>query len=288
MNWSIDILNGLAYGGLLFVIASGLNMTIGMMHRVNLAHGALFLVGGYLALDIADRTGNYLIGLLAGVVGAFVIGLVLERFLLQRVADSDVAQILLTVGAGLLIQDQIRARYTANPLTPPTPPGLDGSSNIGGAMFPTLKLATLALAIVLAIAMTMVLKKTKLGALVRASVDDNSMARSVGVRVPWLYMWVFGAGGALAGFAGVWGGSYLSLEPELGWEILLLGLVVIVIGGLDSIGGAFLAAMIIGLLTQFGRLYFPSFASFFVYGIAVFVLLVRPNGLLGRVVTREA
>lgn len=284
----IDALSGLTYGALLFLIASGLTMTIGLMKRVNLTHGAIFLVGGYVALDATQRSGSYLIGLVAGVAVAAIVGLLVERWLLQWVADNDVAQILLTVGVGLLIQDQIRNHYSANPQTPPAPEGLGGVIQIGSGSFPILKLATLVLALLVAIGMTLIIRYTRIGARLRASVDDTEMARSVGVHVSRLYMFVFAIGSGLAGFAGIWGGSYLSLEPELGWEILLLGLVVIVVGGMDSVWGAFLAALGIGLLSQFGRIYFPELANFMVYGLAVLVLIFRPRGLLGKVVTRDA
>lgn len=285
MNWFISVISGLSYGGLLFIIASGLTLTIGLMRRINLAHGALFLVGGYVAFGVATTTDNYWLGLVLGVLLAGVLGSLVEWGLLQRIANNVIAQIVLTVGVGFVLQDQLRSLFGANPLLPPTPPNLGGQFEVAGQSIPLFQVITLLVAITLAILLMVLLKKTSVGSKVRAAVDDLDMARSVGIKVRYIYVAVFFIGSALAGFAGVWGGAYMSLEPEMGWNMLLLGLVVVVIGGLNSVFGGLLAGLTVGLIQQFGQSYFPQWASFIVYSLVVIVLLFRPTGMLGKEVS---
>jgi branched-chain amino acid transport system permease protein len=169
----------------------------------------------------------------------------------------------------------------------PIPSGLEGSVSVGALVFPKFRLAIIIAAPVVAAAIILTLRLTPVGAKVRASVDDVDVARVSGVRVPLLYMVVFGFGGLLAGFAGIWGGAFASLAPEDGFSFLFLAVVVIVLGGMGSISGALIAGLGIGLIEQFGRTYFPEWALFFMYGLSTLVLVTRPQGLFGKEVRRQ-
>ncbi len=276
------MLNGLSFGSLLFLLASGLTLTFGMMRTVNLAHGAFYALGGYLALDVLRRTDSYLLGLAVAVVAVAVVGVVVERFVLHRVLGRELPQILLTVGIAWIIGDLILAVYGGRPQRVPRPPGLDGLLRLGGLTFPWFRLALVVLAVVVFVAMERSLATTLFGARIRAAVDDEETALAVGIDVPRMFAVTFAAGSGLAAFAGVWGGAFTGLRPGTEWDILLLALVVVVVGGLGSIRGAFVAALLVGLLDEFGKWLFPSFALFTLYAPVAVLLALRPRGLFGR------
>lgn len=286
MDTLSDILNGLAYGSLLFLVASGLTITFGLMRTINLAHGAFYLIGGYLAFDLYTRTGNYWMSLLLASVAAFLLGIVTQRVLLHKLVDQELPQIILTIGVAFVVGDQILAYYGGDPISPPVPPGLESAVVIGDFVFPKFRLALIVVAIVVAVSTSALLRYTTIGARVRAAVDDQEIARTIGLRVPLIFMFVFGLGSALAAFAGIWGGALTSLAPDLGFEVLLLALVVIVVGGLGSIPGAFIAAMAVGVVDQMGRIIAPEWALFTIYAAVALFLALRPRGLLGKVEAR--
>lgn len=276
------VLNGFSFGSLLFLLASGLTLTFGLMRTVNLAHGAFYAIGGYVALDVFRRTDRYWIAMLAGIVAATVIGIAFERLALHRVLNKELPQIIITVGFAFLAADLILANYGGRPLSPPRPPGLDGVIRLENFAFPHFRLALIVLAVVVWAALHLFISKTKVGAMVRASVDDEEIARSVGIRVPLIFVTVFGVGTALAAFAGVWGGAFTGLAPGAEWEILLLALVVVVVGGLGSVGGALIAALTVGLLDEFGKWLFPTYALFTLYAPVAILLALRPRGFFGK------
>jgi branched-chain amino acid transport system permease protein len=275
-------LNGLSFGALLFLLASGLTLTFGLMRTVNLAHGAFYALGGYIALDVLARTDRYWLAMLAGIVVATVIGIAFERLALHRVLNEELPQIIITVGFAFLVADLILAYYGGRPQSPPRPPGLDGVLRLGDFAFPHFRLALIGVAIVVWLALHLLISRTKIGAMVRASVDDEQIARSVGIRVPLIFVAVFGIGTAMAAFAGVWGGAFTGLAPGSEWEILLLALVVVVVGGLGSVGGALVAALGVGLLDEFGKWLFPTYALFTLYAPVALLLALRPRGLFGK------
>lgn len=275
-------LNGLSFGSLLFLVASGLTLAFGLMRALNLAHGAFYLLGGYLALDLLERTGSYGLAMAGAVVAVTLLGVAFERLLLRRVRHEELAQVVLTVGAAFLIADQILAYYGGRPVVPPRPPGLEGTITIGDVTFPTFRLALIGVAVGIFVALWLVIHRTRVGAQLRAAVDDEAMARAVGLRVPALFMSVFGAGAALAAFGGVWGGAFTGLEPGGEFTILLLALVVVVVGGLGSVTGAFFAALLVGLVDEFGKWLFPGFALFTLYAPVALLLALRPRGLFGK------
>lgn len=276
------ILNGLSFGALLFLLASGLTLTFGLMRTINLAHGAFYVLGGYLALDIGGRTGGYWLPLVISVVIVALLGVVIEKFVLHRLLDAELPQIMATVGIAFMIGDLILAVYGGRPQSMPRPPGLDGILRVGGLVFPWYRLALIAMAIVVWWTMHRTLTSTLTGAKIRAAVDDEQIARSVGIKVPVMFAVAFAAGSGLAAFAGVWGGAFTGLAPGSEWDILLLALVVVVVGGLGSVTGALVAALLVGLLDEFGKWLFPSFALFTLYAPVAVLLAFRPQGLFGR------
>lgn len=275
------LLNGVSFGSLLFLVASGLTLAFGLMRTLNLAHGAFYVLGGYVALDLLARTGNYWLATFGAMVVVGTLGVVFERTLVQRVRDQELAQVVLTIGVAFVIGDQVLAYYGGRPVAPPRPPGLDGTIELGSGLFPTYRLGLIVVAVALFLLTWVVMHRTRTGAMVRAAVDDEEMARSVGVPVPALFMAVFGAGSALAAFGGVWGGAFTGLDPDQGFMVLLLALVVVVVGGLGSVTGAFVAAMLVGLVDEFGNWLFPSFALFVLYAPVAVLLAFRPRGLFG-------
>ncbi len=276
------MLNGLSFGSLLFLLASGLTLTFGLMRTVNLAHGAFYALGGYIALDVYRRTDSWVLGLLAAVAVVAVVGVVVERFLLHRVLGRELPQILLTVGVAWIIGDVILAVYGGRPQTVPRPPGLGGVLRLGGLTFPWFRLGLVVLAVVVFVVLERSLATTLAGARIRAAVDDEETALAVGIDVPMLFAVTFAAGAGLAAFAGVWGGAFTGLRPGTEWDILLLALVVVVVGGLGSMRGAFVAALLVGVLDEFGKWLFPSFALFTLYAPVAVLLALRPRGLFGR------
>ncbi|GAC1421206.1 MAG: branched-chain amino acid ABC transporter permease [Candidatus Velthaea sp.] len=266
---------------LLFLVACGLTLAFGLLRIVNLAHGALYLSGGYLALALSARGVPYWVALLAAVVFSAALGLALERGLLARIGGDELAQILVTIGVAYVVGDVIVALAGADPQTPPRPPGLEGTIAVGDGRFPAFRLALIGIGFAIFALVEGVLVATPLGRSIRAAVDDREIARTVGVRVPLLFSGVFAFGAALAGFAGVLGGAFSGLTPQSGFDILILALAVVVAGGLGSVRGAFLVALAAGTIVQFGTVYFPGFALFATYVPIVLFLSVRPRGLFG-------
>lgn len=276
------VLNGLSFGSLLFLVASGLTLTFGLMRTINLAHGAFYLLGGYIALDVLNRTGSYALALVLAMVACGVLGLLFERFLLHRLLGQHLAQVVLTIGVAFLVGDQLLSVYGGRPQHPPRPPGLDGVMVWGDVTFPWFRIVLILVALVVWVLLLLFIQRTTVGAKVRAAVDDEAVARSVGIPVPVIFMSVFGAGSALAAFAGVWGGAFTGLAPGAEFSILLLALVVVVLGGLGSLNGALLAALLVGLLDEFGKFLFPGLALFTLYAPVALLLAFRPHGLLGK------
>lgn len=276
------ILNGVSFGALLFLLASGLTLTFGLMRTVNLAHGAFYALGGYVALDVLRRTDQYWLAMAAGIVVAALVGIAFERLALHKVLNKELPQIIITVGFAFLVSDLILAYYGGRPQSPPRPPGLTGVLRLENFAFPHFRLALIVVAVLVFVSLHLMITRTRIGAMVRAAVDDEWIARSVGIRVPVIFVTVFGIGTALAAFAGVWGGAFTGLAPGSEFEILLLALVVTVVGGLGSVGGALLAAIGVGLLDEFGKWLFPTYALFTLYAPVAVLLAFRPRGLFGR------
>jgi branched-subunit amino acid ABC-type transport system permease component len=278
----VSVLNGLAIGFLLFILAVGLSLVFGMMDVLNLAHGALFLVGAYLGATFA---GGGWAGFLGALVIAAVAGLVAGAGLSVMTEPlrnrTHLDQALLTLGVALVVGELLIIVFGDDPLAVPAPPGLDGSISVLGAVYPTYRLALIVVGAVLAVAVHLVVDRTWVGALVRATVADREMVAAVGIDNRLVKAAVFAVGSVLATTAGVLGGPIYGARPGLDATVLILALVVVVIGGLGSVRGALVGALVIGQVDTLGRVLLPELASFILFAALALVLVLRPQGLFG-------
>jgi branched-chain amino acid transport system permease protein len=281
-EFQLQLLNGVTFGALLFLVSSGFTLIFGLMRIVNLAQGSLYLLGGYIGLSTIRATGSFWLALLAGAAAVGAIGLVIERGLLRAVRGRPMSEILLTVGLSFIVADLALATWGGDPVTLDAPPGLDGSTEIFGITYPVFRLAVLVLGAAVAIGLWYLLERTRVGAMVRAGVDDREMASALGIDVRAVFTGVFVLGALLAGLAGVVGGAYLSLFPGADAEILTYALVVVVLGGLGSLRGAVVGALLVGLIYTFGQSLVPDLAYFVLFAPMALILIVRPQGLFGR------
>jgi branched-chain amino acid transport system permease protein len=275
--------NSITLGGLLFLLSSGFSLIFGLMRIPNLTHGSLFMLGAYIgaSLVVWYKLDFWLAAIVSALLVAAFGGLV-ERLLLRRLAGNSLAQVLVTLGIAFMIADACLMAFTGDPITVPTPPGLVGAVRGFGLIFPIYRLAVILIAVVIAVMLWLLLDRTRLGAMIRAGVDDPDMARVVGIPVPWLFTIVFCLGAALAGFAGVIGAPILSVYPGLDFDMLPLALVVVILGGTGSLLGSLVGSFIIGFLYNYGQALLPELAYFVLFLPMVLVLLVRPQGLFGR------
>lgn len=279
---ALQALNGLSFGALLFLLASGFTLVFGLMQIVNLAHGAFYLVGGYVGVAAFAASGNFPVAVAAGATAAAVIGLASERLLLRRVRGQELPEVLLTVGIALVLADACLALFGGNPRSIPIPDALAGGVQLGAVTYPTYRLFVLSLAVAVGVLLYVVQHRTRLGALIRAGVDDREVAESLGIDVPRVFTAMFVFGAALAGLAGVVAAGLLTLRPGADTDILLFALVVVVVGGLGSLQGAAVGSALIGLLDAFSKVWVPELSSFAVFAPMAVVLIFRPSGLFGR------
>jgi branched-chain amino acid transport system permease protein len=280
--WIIQTFNGLSYGALLFLLASGLSLIFGVMRIVNLAHGSYFMLGGYVGLTVALQTRSFVLALLGGAVAIALIGVGMERLFLRRLKGQTLGQVLMTVGFALIFQDLALLIWGGDPYSIPVPRALTGSFTVGGVVFSAYRLFLIALAATIALTLWLLLDRTRVGALVRAAVDDAEMAQGVGIRVPTVSMGVFALGAFLAALGGVIGGGFLGVYPGLDFEILPYAFVVVIVGGLGSLPGAMVGSVLVGLLDNFGKALFPELAYFTLFAPMALILALRPTGLFGR------
>jgi branched-subunit amino acid ABC-type transport system permease component len=280
----VSVLNGLAIGCLLFLLASGLSLVFGMMDVLNLAHGAVFLAGAYAAYALIGDDASWP-GVLGAVVVALAVGAVCGGVLAGMsgplAGRGHLDQALLTLGIALVLADLVVVLFGRDVHGVAAPPGLDGSVSIAGQAYPVYRLALIGVGLALALVIYVVVERTRLGALVRAAVADRAMLEAMGVDSRKVLLGVFAAGCALAAFAGALGAQIYGARPGLEESILLLALVVVVIGGLGSIKGALVGALLIGQVESLGRALLPELAPFLLFGAMGLVLLFRPRGLFG-------
>ena len=279
---ALQALNGLSFGALLFLLASGFTLVFGLMKIVNLAHGAFYLVGGYVGIAAFTATRNFLVAVLAGAATAAVFGLASERLLLRRVRGQELPEVLLTVGIALIIADVCLAAFGGNPRSIPIPTLLAGSVLLGSYTYPAYRLFVIALAVAVGVVLYLVQHRTRVGALIRAGVDDREIAEAMGIDVPRVFTVTFVFGGALAGLAGVVAAGLLTLRPGADTDILLFALVVVVIGGLGSLQGAAVGSVLIGLVDAFAKVWVPELSYFAVFAPMAIILMVRPAGIFAR------
>ena len=279
--WVLQTFNGVSYSALLFLLASGLSLIFGVMRIVNLAHGSFFLLSGYLAFTVVGRVG-FLPAILFALAGVALVGASMERLFLRRLQKQPLPQVLMTMGFALVFQDVALLVWGGDPYTIAAPRALAGSLTTSVGVFPFYRMFLIGVAVAVGVVLWAFMEKTRLGAILRATVDDDEMAQSVGIRVPRLSTAVFALGAALAGLGGAVGAVFIGIYPSADFEILPYAFVVVIVGGLGSVPGAILGSLVVGLLDNFGKALFPQLSYFTLFAPMVVVLALRPTGLFGR------
>jgi branched-chain amino acid transport system permease protein len=284
VEWLIQILNSVQYGLLLFLVASGLTLIFGIMGVINLAHGSFYMVGAYLGFSLTQWTGSLWLALPLGIVLAAALGLLLEWLLISRLYKHDhLYQVLLTFGL-ILVFEELRSILVGDDVhNVPIPALLAASLPLTDTLsYPVYRLFISAVCLLLAGAMYLTIQRTKLGARIRAAASNPEMAQSLGLDIRWIHALVFAAGVALAAFAGMIAAPVSSVFPGMGSQVLIICFVVVVIGGIGSLKGALVAALLIGFCDTFGKVLVPEFAGAAVYLLMAVILLFRPAGLFGK------
>jgi branched-chain amino acid transport system permease protein len=280
--WLIQTFNGISYGALLFLVGSGLSLIFGVMRIVNLSHGSYFLLGGYVALSVIWATGSWLLAIPVAAVTVAVIGLAMERVFLRPLGFDPLRQVLLTVGFAFLFQQAALDIWTGNPFDIDPPQQLTRTIVIDGLHLPLYRIFMIGVALAIGLALWLVMERTRIGATIRATVDDAQMARGVGIDTSRIAMMIFGLGALLAALGGVIGGAFLGVYPGLDFEMLPIAFAVVIIGGMGSLGGAAIGALVVGLADNFGKALFPELSYFTLYAPMALILAVKPTGLFGR------
>jgi branched-chain amino acid transport system permease protein len=284
--WLVLSVNSVTFGGLLFLLSAGFSLIFGLMRIPNLTHGSLFMLGAYFGatfiIGVFGVSMNFWLAAILATLLVAILGALTERLLLRKLPGDALAQVLVTLGLSFMAADFCLMVWGGDPVNVETPGGLGGFMRVGVAAFPIYRLAIIAIAAVFAIALWMLLDRTRLGAMIRAGVDDPDMARVVGIRVSQLFTIVFALGAGLAGFAGIIGGPILSVYPGLDQDMLPLALVVVILGGTGSLLGSFVGSIIVGFIYNFGQALLPELAYFVLFLPMLLVLIFRPQGLFGR------
>lgn len=287
------ILSGTTLGALYFLVASGFTLVFGLMRNVNLAHGSLYLLGGYIGYEVANATGYWLLAFPVVFVLVGALGLLLQHQVFRRMEGEELRQTLVTIGISIVLADimlwiwggqsyqVLSPSWLSGPMVLPLISSLRPNGDAVYLTYPQVRIVILFAAIAIGIAMWLVLNKSRLGMLIRAGVDDRDMLAASGVRIQYIFLAVFAFGAGMAGMAGIVGGTFQSLTPGEDTRFLLASLVVVIVGGMGSIPGAALGALIIGLADQIGTIYAPTYSVVFTFLIMVVVLAFRPQGLLG-------
>ena len=277
-------LNGLTLAALYFLAASGFSLIFGLMRTVNMAHGALLLLGGYVGWSVVDATGLWALGVVAGGLSAALAGAIVQIGILGWMQGDELRQTLASIAISIILADLMLWFWGGTTYQVRTPDWLTGGVRIDilGIGYAKVRLYLIGFALAVGIALWLFIQKTRIGAVIRAGVDDQQMLRALGYPINQIFILVFAVGGMLAGMAGVIAGSALSIAPGTDLQFLLSSLVVVIVGGMGSVGGAALGALLIGLAEQYGLAYTPTYAAVVTFVIMVFVLAVRPQGLLGR------
>ena len=290
----LTFLNGLTLASLYFLVASGFSLVFGLMRNVNLAHGSLYLLGAYIGYEAAAVSGSWFLGVAAGALSMAVAGVLLQLLVFRWMEGQELRQTLVTIGISIVAADVMLAVWTGTTYQFEPPEWLYGATELpiviayksdGGAVFlryPTYRLVVLLTALVIGAGLWLFINRTRTGMMVRAGVDDRAMLAATGVNVQLLFAAVFAIGAGLAGFAGVVGGTALSIAPGEDVRYLLASLVVVIVGGMGSVPGAAIGALLIGLAEQFGLAYFPTYGVVLTFIIMALALAFRPQGIMGR------
>lgn len=287
------LFNGVTLAGLYFLVASGFTLVFGLMRNVNLAHGSMYLLGAYIGYEVAEASGSWFFGLLVAFLAIAVSGILLQVLIFRRMEGDDLRQTLVTIGISIIAADLMLAIWTGTTYQFAPPEWLFGAAELpivsvirssGDAVYikyPIYRLAVLGAAVAVGIGLWLFLNRTRIGMMIRAGVNDRQMLAASGVNVQLVFALVFAIGAGLAGFAGVVGGTALSIAPGEDIRYLLASLIVVIVGGLGSVTGAAIGALLVGLAEQFGLAYFPTYGVVLTFLIMVVVLAVRPQGIMG-------
>ncbi len=282
LAWATLVLNGVAFGSLLFLMSSGFTLAFGIMRIINVAHGALYLLGAYVAIHVVRAAGSFALGIAAGGASTMALGMLADRLALHRIRDNQLAQVLFTMGLAFVIGDVALVVWGGNPQVLPAPAGLGGSLRLGSLVYPRYRVFLVAVGAAVALALWLLMGRTRLGATIRACVDDEEMARGVGVNTRRLFTLMFGLSAFLAGLGGALGAPVIGAARGVDFEVLPLTLVVVILGGLGSLEGALLGSLFVGVVDSLGRALFPELSYFSLFAPMAVVLAVKPTGLLGR------
>lgn len=279
----LQAINGTSLAALLFLVASGFTVTFGLMRVVNMAYGAYYLLGGYVGLSIAQASGSFALAVVGGGAAVVVFGFLVDRFLIRHTGENHLAQVLLTVGVAFVVGDVALKIWGGDSLKVPVPLVLRGAMELpGGLVYPTFRFVLILFGVAVAGVLWVLYTRTQIGAVVRAGVDDREQVAATGIDVDRLFAMVSALASFMAGMAGVVGGAFLTLYPGAEWEILIVALVVVIVGGLGSLGGAMIGALVVGLLDAYGRWLLPEFSYFVLFGPMAVLLLFRPRGIAGK------
>jgi branched-chain amino acid transport system permease protein len=280
--WITQAFNGISYGALLFLFASGLSLIFGVMRIINLAHGSYYLMAGYLGLTLMRVKSGYALAILGAAVIIALLGIFMVRVFLRKLSGNDLGQVLITMGFALIFQDVALLIWGGDPFTISVPKALSGSLEVGPLFFPRYRVFIISVAVLIGFGLWLFQAKTRIGSMTRAAVDHEEMARGMGINVPFVYIGVYALGAFLAAVAGVIGGGFLSVYPGLDFEILPYAFVVVILGGRGSLKGAVVGSLVVGLVDNFGKVLFPEFSYFTLFAPMVIILAVRPVGLFGK------
>jgi branched-chain amino acid transport system permease protein len=280
--WILQLFNGVSYGALLFLLAGGLSLIFGMMRIVNMTHGSYYLLGGYVALTTMWRGGSYGLAIVAAALVIALIGIGEWNAFLKRLSGQELGQVLTTMGFALIFQDLGLVIWGGDPYTIKVPAALSGAFQLGTLYFPVYRVFMIGVAAVIALVLWLTLERTRIGAMMRATVDDPEMARGIGINVFLISMSVFALGASLAALAGVVAGGFVGVYPGADFEILPYAFVVVIVGGMGSLTGALVGSLLVGLLDNFGKALFPELSYFTLFAPMAAILAVRPTGLFGR------
>ncbi len=280
----VTLLNGLTLGSLYFIVASGFTLVFGLMRNVNLAHGSLYLLGGYVGFIVAERTGWWLLAVAAGFAAAAVAGLLMQVLLLRHMQGQDLRQTMVTIGLSIVIADLLLWAFTGQVHQLEAPEPLQGP--IRGIplinAYSAFRLSLLAMGLLIGVGLWWLLNRTRVGVMIRAGVDDRAMLAAAGVNVNVVFAITFALGAGLAGLGGVIGAVELSMVPGEDTRLLLASLIVVIVGGMGSVVGAAIGAAILGLAETYGLAYAPTYSVVFTFVILILVLAFRPRGIMGR------
>ena len=279
---TMNLLNGISFGMILFLLAMGLSITFGVMGILNLAHGALFMIGGFVGLTVVQAGGNFLVAVIVGGICAAVVGIIMERLFLTRLYRRLDDQVLLTLGLVYVFENLVLWIYggTSRIISPPQL--FQSSILVGDVGFPLYRLVLIAIGALLFVLLWWLIERTKLGAMVRAGMDDKEMTLGLGINYPLICCSVFTLGALLSGLAGILATPVLGVTHSMSMDILLYAMIVIIVGGAGTVWGTLIGALVIGIVDAFTKAYIPDLAMFTIYIIFILMLLIKPTGIIGK------